>query len=198
MGQEKIEKIKLKALENHVPIVRDRTILKIINIINERNYHNVLEIGTAVGYSGIMILANSQAKLTTIEKDEQRFLQAQENFTNCSLNSRVVQIKGDALEELKNLLSKKEKFDFVFLDGPKGQYIKYYPLIKEMLIPQGTLFADNILMGGLLEDSSKVNHKNRTMVRNMKKFLEMLESDDDYQTETFKIDDGFTVSKKIK
>ena len=190
-----IEEIKKKALENHVPIVRDNTILKIIEILKDNNYKNILEIGTAVGYSGIIMLANSSAFLTTIEKNESRCNEAKENFKACNLDSRVNLIEGDALEELEKLFQNKEKFDFIFLDGPKGQYIKYLPLLKGLLNSNGILFADNILMSGLLEDESKVNHKNRTMVRNMKSFLQTLQNDNDFTTEFYKIDDGYTISK---
>lgn len=190
-----IEEIKKKAIENHVPIVRDKTIKKIIELLKVSQTKEILEIGTAVGYSGIVMLSNSLANLTTIEKNHERFIEAKNNFTNYNLLDRATLIEGDALEELERLVKDNKKFDFIFLDGPKGQYIKYYPLIKSLLNNKGILFADNILMNGLIEDSSRVNHKNRTMVRNMKSFLNQLKEDKDFSTTFYNIDDGFAISQ---
>lgn len=197
MLRETILKIKEKALQNHVPIVRDKTIQCIIDILKNSNICSILEIGTAVGYSGIVMLANSQASLTTIEKNEDRVKEAQINFKSCGLVDRVTQIQGDAQEEIEKLVLSKSKFDFIFLDGPKGQYIKYYPFLKQLLNQKGVLFADNILVGGLLEDETRVNHKNRAMVRNMKLFLKTLQNDIDFDTKLYKIDDGFSISQLI-
>ena len=190
-----IEEIKVKALENHVPIVRDKTIEKIIEVLKEKNTKNILEIGTAVGYSGLVMLTNSQAQLTSIEKNHERFMEAKANFKICGMINRANLIEGDAIEELEKLVSQQKKFDFIFLDGPKGQYIKYYPLLKKLIESGGILFADNILMNGLTEDDSRVNHKNRTMVRNMKIFIETLKNDDDFTTTIYEIDDGFSISE---
>lgn len=192
-----IAEIKRKALENYVPIVRDETIKKIIEVLKENNIKNILEIGTAVGYSGIVMLQNSQAYLTSIEKNRERYFEAKENFEKCGLLNRVELIEGDASLELEKLVTKEKQFDFIFLDGPKGQYIKYYPYLKKLLSKGGILFADNILMNGLTEDDSRVNHKNRTMVRNMKNFVETLKNDKDFITKFYEIDDGFSISKLI-
>lgn len=192
-----IAEIKRKALENYVPIVRDETIKKIIEVLKENNIKNILEIGTAVGYSGIVMLQNSQAYLTSIEKNRERYFEAKENFEKCGLLNRVELIEGDASSELVKLVTKEKQFDFIFLDGPKGQYIKYYPYLKKLLSKGGILFADNILMNGLTEDDSRVNHKNRTMVRNMKNFVETLKNDKDFITKFYEIDDGFSISKLI-
>ena len=90
-----------------------------------------------------------------------------------------------------------EKFDLIFLDGPKGQYLRYLPIIKNLLAEKGILFADNILLGGLIYDESRVNHKNRTMVRNMKGFLKQIKCDKCFSCETYEIEDGFAICKKI-
>lgn len=197
MIENHIAKIKEKAIENYVPIVRDETIKTIIDLLKSKDCKRILEIGTAVGYSGIMMLSNTDAALVTIEKNHNRFLEAKDNFKSCGLEERVTLIEGDALEELQKLAIKKENFEFIFLDGPKGQYIKYFPYLKQMLNKGGLLFADNILMSGLMEDESKVNHKNRTMVRNMKAFLDTLQKDCDFKTQLFKIDDGYSISELI-
>lgn len=187
------------ARQNFVPIVREKTIEKVCEILQNEDSHAVLEIGTAIGYSGIRMLhASSQIKLTTIEKNQERFLQAKENFKEFRCEERVVSINGDALEEIEKLQSEGKKFDFVFLDGPKGQYFKYLKILKNLLTVGGILFADNILLGGLVQDESRVCHKNRTMVRNMKSFIDKLEKDNDFETMVYDIDDGFSISKLKK
>lgn len=192
-----IEKVKLHAKENFVPIVRDKTLEKIILLCKENGFKNALEIGTATGYSGLNILS-VVAYLTTIEKNEQRFKEAENNFIEAGVKPKVTQYLGDAEEILKQLSIQDQKFDFVFLDGPKGQYIKYLPYITTLLTGGGILFADNILVCGLLNDEKRVNHKNRTMVRNMQKFIEQIKNSKEYETEIFEIEDGFAICKKQK
>ncbi len=193
--EKEINNIKSLALENYVPIVRDKTLAFICDILKEENCQNILEIGTAVGYSGINMLLSCNARLTTIEKDENRFNEAKKNFEKLGLTYRVTQILDDALNALVKFQNSTIKFDFIFLDGPKGQYIKYLPLLKNILKGGGTLFADNVMLGGLVEDEAKVTHKNRAMVQNMKTFNHQLLSDDDFESTLYRVDDGFIVAK---
>lgn len=193
-----IEEIKSYAKEHYVPIVRNNTIEKIVAIIKEKQYKNILEIGTAIGYSGILMLNCKETKLTTIEKDEVRAKEAINNFEKAGLLNRTTLLIGDAYEILLKLNQSNQKYDFIFLDGPKGQYIRYFPFLKNLLENGGTLFADNILLGGLLTDEKRVTHKNRAMVNNMKSFVNAVQEDKDFQTEIYKIDDGFTISELKK
>lgn len=192
-----MDKLKASALENFIPIVRDRTANYLIEECKKVEPKRILEIGTAIGYSGLLMLQATQADLVTIEKNEERYKQAQENFKQYGLLSRVTLLLGDALEKLEQLKKNGEKFDFIFLDGPKGQYIKYLPYLKEMLNKNGVMFTDNIDLQGLLDSPEKVTHKNRTMVNNMKKFLFEIQNDEELRTEIFHIDDGFSITKKM-
>lgn len=195
---DKILNLKTWSKSNYIPIVRDKTVEKICEIIKEENCCKILEIGTAVGYSGILMLqSNPNAHLTTIEKDGERFNQAQKNFLDFDLSNRVSLILNDAKTTLERLEKCGDKFDFIFLDGPKGQYIKYLPILKKLLKINGILFADNILLGGLIKQS-QVSHKNRTMATNMKKFIEEITQDSDFETSIYEIDDGFSISKLKK
>ncbi len=194
--KEKLSNLKEEAKANFVPIVRDNTIDKLVCLLKENNCKDILEIGTAIGYSGIiMLMQDSQIKLTTIEKNEERFLKAKQNFSDLSLLGRTNLILGDAYQEILSLQNNENKFDLIFLDGPKGQYIKYLPILKKLLKEGGIIFADNILLGGLLKNENLVNHKNRTMVRNMKSFLNQIQKDIDFETEIYEIDDGFVIAK---
>lgn len=191
-----MERLKAYALEKRIPIVRDKTSKYLIEEIKKKNPKNILEIGSAIGYSGLLMLKNCEGKLTTIEKDVDRFNEAKLNFEKYQTSSRTNLILGDALEEIEKLDKRGEKFDFIFLDGAKGQYIKYLPILKNMLKSGGVLFADNVDLLGLVNHPELVNHKNRTMTRNMKMFLENLENDEDFDTKIYHIDDGFSISVK--
>lgn len=191
-----IEDVKNKALQDFVPIIRDQTLEVLIKTAKENRSVQILEIGTATGYSGLNLLSVEGVFLTTIEKEEIRFKEAQTNFKRAEVENRVEQILGDAREILKDLREKERQFDFIFLDGPKGQYYRYLTDIKVLLKKGGILFADNILLGGLIKNESLVNHKNRTMFKNMKKFLNEIQSSDIFQTRLYDIDDGFSISIK--
>ncbi len=194
-----IEAVRKKAIENHVPIVRKNTLERLLNICQERNAKRVLEIGTATGYSALNMLAlENDLHLTTIEKEEARYAEAKENFAMADATERVSQILGDAGEEIQNLCKEGQTFDLVFLDGPKGQYSRYLPIILDLLTDGGVLFADNILLGGLLKDDGLVTHKNRTMVRNMRDFLEKIQNHPNITSKIYEIDDGFAVCEVKK
>ena len=185
------------ARQRYIPVVRDKTAHILFDICKDKS--NILEIGTAIGYSGIiMLLSSKDSNLVTIEKDNERFLEAKQNFDRLNFSSRVNFINGDALVELEKLVENNAKFDLIFLDGPKGQYYKYLPLIKRLLTGGGVLFADNVLLGGLVEDNSNVTHKNRSMVVNMRKFIDLIEKDNSFLVKKFDIDDGFIIATMKK
>lgn len=194
--EEIIKKVKTEALENHVPIVRDKTLEKIMEVCRENKAENILEIGTATGYSALNFLSLPNIKLDTIEKNKTRFDEAKTNFENAKVSERVTMHLGDAGIVLQELSHKDQKYDFIFLDGPKGQYIQYLPYLQKMLCKGGVLFADNILLGGLIKDESRVCHKNRAMFNHMKDFLNEITSSPVFETQIFEIDDGFAICKK--
>ena len=192
-----INKIKKEAKESFVPIVRDNTLKAMLDLIKNIQPKKILEIGTAVGYSALNMLACCNAQVTTIEKDDNRAKQAEENFQQANVTERITLIHDDAITTLSQLCENEEKFDFIFLDGPKGQYVKYLPYLLNLLYVEGYIFADNVGLLGLVADSNKVSHKNRTMVRNMQSFLEKATSDLTLKTKIYNIDDGYAIIKKL-
>lgn len=191
-----IEVMKKQAKENFVPIVREDTLQFLKQTAQECDAKNILEIGTATGYSGLNMLSCTKAQLTTLEKNEERFAAAKENFKKAGVEERVESLLGDAQTLLEELAMNDRKFDFVFLDGPKGQYMRYFPLIKRLLTGGGVLFADNVGVLGMVGHLETVTHKNRTMVRNMQTFLDTIMADDEFKTQIYNIDDGFLIAKK--
>lgn len=190
-----LEEIANRAREGYIPIIRDNTAQALISVCKEKNPKKILEIGTAIGYSGLLMLQNCQAFLYTIEKDEQRLAEAEKNFKLFGQEARVKLILDDALIALEKLCNDNEKFDLIFLDGAKGQYIKYYPLIKKLLNRDGILFTDNIYMHGMVKSEGKIAHKHRSMVVNLRKYIELLKNDKDFTTNFYDIDDGYSISK---
>lgn len=190
------EELKEYAVKNHVPIIRSESGKLLCDEVKKKNPKKILEIGTAIGYSALLMLSNCKALVTTIEKDETRAEIAENNFKKYEVTERVNLIRSDAQIALEKLSKNNEKFDFVFLDGPKGQYYKYLPFIKEMLLPNGTLFADNVYMGGLVLSIVPVPHKQRSMVNNMRKFLDLAKRDCDFDVTIFNIEDGIAIINK--
>lgn len=188
--------LKSFAKENWVPILRDKSTDCIAEICKMQNPKMILEIGTAIGYSGtIMLEAAPNATLTTIELNEDNYHMALETFATNGLQSRVNLILGDAIEVLPKLVAENKRYDFIFLDGPKAQYFRYLPFLKKLLNIKGILVADNIYFHGMVKANTDSGHKHRSLVRNLRIFIDMLEKDDDFETTFLDIDDGISVSR---
>lgn len=179
------------AISINIPIVRGKTEKLLIEKVKEIKPKKILEIGTAVGYSGTLMLKNSNALLTTLELDEERFLMAKTKFKEFEVDNRVKQVLGDAKEYLKET---QEKFDFIFLDGPKSHYVEYLENLIEMLNEGGAIFADNVLFRNLVLNNEEPPKKYRTIVRNLRKFLKELEKNEKLSTKIYEIEDGISFS----
>jgi len=181
------------AHDNFVPIVRPKNSKLLIDSIKEKNPTSILEIGTAIGYSGILMLENSNANLVTLEKDQNMKNFAIQNFTKENLINRVELIFGDCFNYLKQ---KPKKFDFIFLDGPKGQYLKYYPYLLEMLNENGRIFVDNVLFQGFVQSNEEPPKKFRTIVNNLRGFIQTVKNDTNVSSKLIDIEDGVLLIDK--
>lgn len=182
------------AKENYVPIILDETKEVLENILNSHSFSHILEVGTAIGYSGIVMLENSIAHLTTLEKDETRHNLATQNFLAANLSHRVSQVLGDAFEFIK---TNTQTYDFIFLDGPKGQYMNYLPYLIKSLKPNGILFADNVFFKGMVESGEKVDHKVRTIVTTLRSFLAFFKDNPQFKTTLLHQGDGILIAQKL-
>ena len=192
----KLEEIAQKARDNHVPVMLDDTSCYLANFCYEKKPKNILEIGTAVGYSGLVMLLGSgdDSMLTTIEINEKLFLKAKHNFQAYDIEPRTKQYLGDAAEILPWL---DEKYDLIFLDGPKGQYLKYFPTLFKLLKVGGYLIADNIYYHGMVKGDAYPPHKHRTIVTNLRAFNSALASDERLECKFEEIGDGILIAKKL-
>ena len=193
MMEDKINLIKQKALEEHIPIIMDDT-LEVIGSILEKNKPNkILEIGTAVGYSAICFskyLAGN-GRIDTIERDEERIKEAKINIKDMDLEDIIQIYEGDAVEILPTL---NEKYDMVFIDAAKGKYPFFLKEALRMLSENGIIFADNILYKGyVMSDYNK--HKQRTAVRNLREYIKEVTENDNLETEILEVGDGLAISK---
>ena len=191
-----LERLREYAKANNVPIIREESGRLLYNECETRKPKKILEIGTAIGYSGILMLnAVPDGFLTTIEKDDNMFSLAMQNFKSAGVENRVRLIHQDADKVIDYLVDSREKYDFIFLDGAKGQYIKYLPRLKTLLNKGGILFADDIYYHGLVKQEGVIPHKNRTMVNNLRQFILALEQDNELDTKFLEIEDGISISE---
>ncbi len=188
------QELKDFARKNWVPILRDKSADFLCKVIKDQQPKTILEIGTCLGYSGTLMLENSSAFLTTIEKDEKKCEQAAGNFKQAGLEERVKVICGDAGEVIEKLEAEGNKYDFIFLDGPKGQYLFYLPHLKKMLNKGGILMADDIYYHGWVKGNDYPKHKHRTIILRLREFIEKITTDEDFDTILLDLEDGISLS----
>ncbi len=188
---EELDTLEKFARENHIPVLLDDSAKFLAKFVKDKQFQNILEIGTAVGYSGsIMLLASPNAYLTTIEINEESFNKATTTFKSLNISDRVEQLLGDGFEHITKLNEQGKKYDLIFLDGPKGQYLKYYTVLLQMLTDGGCLLVDNVLFHGLVRSTEDVGHKKRAMVTKLRKFMNEIETRQDLTTTIHPIGDG--------
>ena len=218
-----LEELEKQAIKDHVPIIRKSTQAILRFLMASFQPENILEVGTAIGFSGIFMmtyLLNDKKKysknnsendkeklhLTTIEKVPERIRQAKENFKKAELSEYITLLEGEAEEILQNLLKQKEeKIDFIpkegysmiFMDAAKGQYLHFLPIVKQLLKKGGLLVSDNVLQDGtIIESRYSITRRDRTIHERMREYLYQLSHDTDFETVTLPMGDGVTLSYK--
>ena len=180
------------ALDRGVPVADNETLQFLLLTLQMTKPTRILEIGTAVGLSGVAMLnACPNAKLTTIELEEERYVEAKQNFADFGVSSRVNAYLGDAGEILSMMDG---QFDFVFLDGPKAQYEKYLFDIKRLLRRGGTLFSDDVLLYGWVSGEEPTPQKRHSIVDKIRAYLDTLTNDKDFITSVLNVGDGVALS----
>jgi len=193
MNKKELEKIKEKALEDHIPIIMDDTLEVMGKYLKKDKPERILEIGTAVGYSAICFteFLSEKGVIDTIERDADRVKEARENIKKAEVEEKINIFEGDAVEILPTI---NEKYDAVFIDAAKGKYPFFLKEALRMIKPNGIIFADNILYKGyVLSDYNK--HKQRTAVRNLREYIKEVSENPNLETEILEVGDGLAISR---
>ena len=190
-----LQELRNYAEENNVPIMTTEGINFITSYIVKHDIKKILEIGSAIGYSAIMMaLANQDVEVTTIERDEKRYLEAVKNIKKFNLEDRINLIYNDAFN-----VSFTEKFDLIFIDAAKAQNIKFFEKFSHNLTPRGTIITDNMNFHGLIDkDEKEIKSRNlRGLVRKIKEYHTYLKNNKKYDTEFLNLGDGLAISRPI-
>lgn len=179
------------AKDNYVPIIREANIRYLESLIKENKYYRILELGSAIGYSAIrMALCNENVKVTTIERDFEMVNIARKNIEDFKLEDRINLVHDDIFNVFTN-----DKFDLIFIDAAKAQYIKFFNKFKDNLSENGVIVSDNLE----LLDLQKLTQSKRSkrLIEKMNEYKEFLLSLENYSTEFLDIGDGFAITKKV-
>ena len=196
---ELLDTIEKKAIEDGVPIIRSETAALLRSLTAALRPENILEIGTAVGYSALQMcqVMPANCHITTIEKYEKRIPEAKENFRKAGEESRITFLEGDADMWLKELKGK--QFDLVFMDAAKGQYLNWLPLLLDLMPVGAVLISDNVLHDGdVVQSRFAVLRRNRTIHSRMREYLYELKHMEEFETAVIPIGDGVTISTRIR
>lgn len=192
-----LDEIEKDALSAQIPIIRKPTqnLLKFLMALAKPG--NILEVGTAVGFSALLMDEYSPpgCHITTIEKYEKRIPVARKNFLRAGAQDRITLLEGDAAELLKGL---EGPYDFIFMDAAKGQYLNFLPDTLRLLSPGGLLVSDNVLQDGdVIESRFAVARRNRTIHARMREYLYELKHHPRLETVILPVGDGVTLSVKV-
>ncbi len=193
---ELLDRIEAEAVRDFVPIIRKETGALLKTLVALKQPRAILEVGTAVGYSALLMGRAMPAgcHLTTIEKYEKRLPIARENFRRAGMEDRITLLEGDAEEILAGLTG---TWDFIFMDAAKGQYLHWLPMLLRLMPEGGVLISDNVLQDGdLIESRYAVERRNRTIHSRMREYLYALTHMEELETSVLPIGDGVTVSVK--
>ena len=181
------------AEKNHVPIIQPE-VARLMQVLGRIiRPKNILEVGTAIGYSAILLseILEPDGKIDTIDRYELMIERAKENIKRAGLSDVINVITGDALDVLKCL---DKKYDLIFLDAAKGQYMEFLPECMRMLKPKGVLLSDNVLYKGMVANDELVVRRKKTIVRRMRDYLDVICNCDELETSLIPVGDGFAIS----
>lgn len=188
-----MEELEIYARENNVPIMQKDGILYLCDYIKENNVKSILEVGSAIGYSSIMMASvRDNIKVTTIEKDEERYNIAVNNIKEYGYDSQIDIYLGDASDfEFDN------KFDLIFIDAAKGKNTFFFEKFKDNLSKEGTIITDNLSFHGLVENEELVKTKNqRGIVNKIKSYIDFLDNNNEFNTSYVEVGDKIAISKR--
>ena len=195
MNEAKLDKIKHKALEEHIPIIMDDTLKVVGDLLSKIQPKFILEIGTAVGYSSMCFskYIKDNGNIDTIEREHERVEEARKNIEIVGVADKINIIEGDAVEILPTI---NKKYDVVFIDAAKGKYPFFLKEALRLINDNGYIIADNVLYKGyVMSDYNK--HKQRTAVRNLREYISEITKNPTLETKILEVGDGLAITKVI-
>lgn len=195
--EEYLNDMKQYAIENHVPILQDVSLDLILLVLKLKKPNSILEVGTAIGYSAINFskyLNGENSHILTVEKSEDMYKEAIKNIKNVGLEEKITVINADATEYLPTL-DENDKYDVVFIDAAKGQYLVFLENALRVIKKGGIIIADNVYFKGRVL-SGYNEHRHRTATNRLRKYLELVTEDETLDTTVFNIGDGVAISIK--
>ena len=189
-----IRDIKKEALADEIPIMQDDTIDFITDYIERKNVRTILEIGTAVGYSAIMMASsNPLVSVVSIEKDKDRYIKAVKNVKKMNLEDRITLVFNDALD-----VKLDEKFDLIIIDAAKSKNLDFFSHFEKNLEVNGSVITDNINFHGYTnKDLSEIPSRNiRGLVKKIRNYIDFLEKNTRYKTKFYDLGDGISVTER--
>lgn len=192
---EKLLAIRNMAEENHIPIIEKATEDFLKFIISIKDPKNILELGTAVGYSAIVMAeaAKNINLINTVDKNEDMLKMAKENIDKFSLNQIINLNYMDAYDYL---VSDENKYDLIFIDAAKGQYQKYFDEAINLLNDDGIIICDNVLFKGMVANNDLLKRRKRTIVKRLREFIVNIKNDDRYLSSIVPIGDGLMLVRR--
>lgn len=183
------------AIENRVPIIQKETAKFLEFMISMKEPNNILELGTAIGYSSILMskTLNNKCKITTIERDEKMINLAKENIKSFGLEDNIEIKEGECLEILEKL---DNKYDLIFMDAGKGHYNHFLPHCLRLLSDKGVIIADNVLFRGMVASNDLVKRRKITIVKRMRTYLDIVSNDKNLITTVIPMGDGIALTKR--
>ncbi len=193
MYDDVLKEMEKYAEENNIPIMKKRGIKFLCEFIKKNEIKTILEIGTAIGYSAIkMALVNKDINIVSIERDQKKYIEALKNIKKCKLEKRITLVLGDALK-----IDLDGKFDMIFIDAAKAQYINFFNMYQKNLVDDGIIVSDNMEFHGLVNEVDEIENKNlRQLVTKLVKYRKFLEDNEEYQTKFYKVGDGIAITYK--
>lgn len=179
---------------HNIPIIEKDSIAFIMKYIKANKITNILEIGSAIGYSSILMASVApEVTVTTIEKDNGRYMECLKNVKKCNFDHKINVVFRDALEvNLNNV-----KYDLIFIDAAKGQYINYFEKFKYFLNDKGVIITDNLKFHGNVGKSKTIESKNlKGLVEKIENYIEFLKNNEEFDTNFYDVGDGLSVSVK--
>lgn len=192
--REKILEMERYAKDYNVPIIEKESIAFIMKFIKEDNIKDILEIGSAIGYSAILMASVSdKVTVTTIERDDTRYMECLKNVKKCELEKRINVVCQDALEMNLSGVS----YDLIFIDAAKGQYTKFFEKYKYFLKPGGVIITDNLKFHGHVGNRNNIASRNlKQLVGKIENYIDFLKNNDEFETKFYDVGDGLSVSMR--